>query len=284
MKVDAGDLPASANLLIEKVSQFIGAALLPRQTVRVARAETEAALIRAQSEIKITNLQRRAIARFFEEQAQQQKVMEDVTLKALPLVSATADPSQIDDDWARNFFDKVRNISNDDMQTIWARLLAGEANDPGSFSKRTVNILAELDATDARSFETLCRFCWGTKAQQFPIVFNSMELVYTSNGLTGHLLGLLESLGLITLMQLGSYSLSIDKPAAVAMYHGERLFLAFQHPEGTKELGIGQVAFTKWGKELAMVVNTEPAEGFFDYVRTHWPHYAGVNVTIETSA
>lgn len=30
------------------------------------------------------------------------------------------------------------------MQTLWARILAGEANAPGKFSKRTVNLVGSL--------------------------------------------------------------------------------------------------------------------------------------------
>ena len=53
------------------------------------------------------------------------------------------------DDWIANFFDKCRNVSDREMQDLWARVLAGEANTPGSYSKRTVNFLTTLDSEEA---------------------------------------------------------------------------------------------------------------------------------------
>jgi hypothetical protein len=36
-----------------------------------------------------------------------------------------------------------------EMQNLWAQVLAGEANSPGTYSKRTVNFLSSLDKKDA---------------------------------------------------------------------------------------------------------------------------------------
>ncbi len=49
-------------------------------------------------------------------------------------------------------------ISDEQMQALWAKILAGEANGPGRFSKKTVNIVASLDKSDAEAFTTLCGF------------------------------------------------------------------------------------------------------------------------------
>ena len=51
-------------------------------------------------------------------------------------------------------------ISDEEMQNIKSQVLSGEANSPGSFSKRTVNLLSDLDKKDAELFQTLCRFVW----------------------------------------------------------------------------------------------------------------------------
>ena len=46
------------------------------------------------------------------------------------------------------------------MQILWARVLAGEANAPGTYSKRTVNLLSDFDKSDAELFTKLCGFGW----------------------------------------------------------------------------------------------------------------------------
>ena len=75
----------------------------------MAKAEAEAAMIKAQSEIDVTDLHRRAVHRWIEEEAQRQKNMEDITAKALPQLDEKATPDAVENDWLVNFFDKSRS-------------------------------------------------------------------------------------------------------------------------------------------------------------------------------
>ncbi len=63
--------------------------------------------------------------------------------------------AQVNDDLFATWFDHVGRIFDSDMRTIWARILAGEADSPGSVSKGTLNVLADLDSTDANYFSML---------------------------------------------------------------------------------------------------------------------------------
>ena len=85
--INLGELSKPADTLIKKVSEAVGGVFAPYQVKRMAKAEAEAALIKAQSEIQITDLHRRAMHRFIEEEAKRQKNIEDITAKALPLLS-----------------------------------------------------------------------------------------------------------------------------------------------------------------------------------------------------
>ena len=156
--INLGDLTKPADTLIKKISNAVGVLFEPRQIKRVAEAKAEAARIGAQSEIEITELQHRAARRWIEEEAQQQKNMEDVTAKALLQLDENATPDSIEDDWIVNFFDKTRIVSDNEMQNLWARILTGEANAPGTYSKRTVNFLSDLDKSEANLFTKLCGF------------------------------------------------------------------------------------------------------------------------------
>ena len=69
------------------------------------------------------------------------------------------------------------------MQILWSNILAGEANTPGRYSKRTINLLGSLDKTDALLFQRLCSFCWGEKAT-IPLVYDLKENIYSSHGIT----------------------------------------------------------------------------------------------------
>ena len=49
-------------------------------------------------------------------------------------------------------------FSNEKMQEIWGKILAGEANKPGNFSRKTLDIVEELDQNDASFFQNLMLF------------------------------------------------------------------------------------------------------------------------------
>ena len=67
--VNLGEISKPANTLIKKVSSAIGGVFEPWQIKRVAKAEAEASLIKARTNIEITDLHRRAMHRFVEEEA-----------------------------------------------------------------------------------------------------------------------------------------------------------------------------------------------------------------------
>lgn len=60
--------------------------------------------------------------------------------------------SDFDFDWFVRFFEACSNISNEQMQELWARVLAGEVNNPGTFSLRTVETLNRMTYNEAIAF------------------------------------------------------------------------------------------------------------------------------------
>lgn len=262
-----GNLTKPATVLIEKISGAVGGYFKPWQTVRVAKAEAEASLIQAKAQIQITDLKRRALHRFLEEEAKKQSNIEAITRNAIPLLDDEASPQNVADDWITNFFDKSRIVSDEDMQSLWARVLAGEANTPGTFAKRTVNLLADLDKEDAELFTSLCGFGWMIGGV-VPLVFDTQENIYNWHRITFSTLSHLESLGLIQFNGFNFKKLGFQTPVTV-FYYGRSVTLTF--PEGTNnELDIGHVLLTRAGQQLAPVCGSRPVEGFFDYVYDRW--------------
>lgn len=63
---------------------------------------------------------------------------------------------QQDLDWHIRFFDDCGYVSNEYMQEIWARLLAGEVRNPGSYSLRTIQCLKNMSQKEALLFKKIC--------------------------------------------------------------------------------------------------------------------------------
>lgn len=80
----------------------------------------------------------------------------------------------IDQDWLNRFFNSVEDISNEQMQYLWAKILAGEIKKPSSFSMRTLNVLKNLTQREAELFKNISPYiftCPGNDEKSFTDYF-----------------------------------------------------------------------------------------------------------------
>lgn len=268
--VNIGDLAKPATTLIERVSDAIGGVFKPFQIRRVAEAEADAMITTAKAEIEITDLQHRAFRRFLTEEAKKQANLEAITAKAIPSLGEESEPQNIEEDWLVNFLDKARLISDEEMQELWARVLAGEANSKGTFSTRTINFLSSIDKRDAQIFTTFCRFCWSS-GRVIPFIYDVGDEIYSNNGLVFDGLSHLDALGLISFMSIGEYSITVFDELITLKYFGETVTISLRSKgDSLHKLQLGKAIFTQLGNELAPLVGTTPIPGFFDYVVGEW--------------
>ena len=268
--ISLGQLTKPINTLVERSSDAVGGLFRPWQIRRVARAEAEAEIIRAEQEIEVTELHKRAFWRFLQEEGAKQTNMESVLVKAIPSVDQqNARPEDISDDWLTNFFDKCRITSDEDVQELWARILAGEANSPGSFSRRTVNLMANLDKDDAELFESLCTFIWMLHGNKQPLIFDTRHEIYNLHGINFVSTGHLESLGLVRFNSLTGFKIDPAPSQLRVSYHDKRKLLTLPNNQGY-EFSIGMVMFTQPGIELSQVSKPNPSDEYFNYVCEIW--------------
>jgi len=269
--VNLGPLAKPIDTLIVKISSATGILYEPRHIKRVAKAKADAALIKAKSNAEITEFQHRTMQRLLEEEEVKQKNIEAITDNALPELKADADPSLMENDWVTNFFDKSRIISDEEMQSLWSSVLAGEANAPGTFSKRTVNFLGDLDKKDAELFQNLCSFGWFIE-RFTPVIFNSYDKIYNDKGLNFETLSHLDSIGLVKFGVSDHYVESELPRNFEACYHGQSISLEM-NKDNDNDLPIGTVLLTQIGTELATVCQAPCIEGYYEYVIKRWSQY-----------
>jgi len=177
----------------------------------------------------------------------------------------------MEDDWVTNFFDKSRIVSDEDMQNLWSSVLAGDANAPGTYSKRTVNFLSGLDKRDAELFQALCSFGW-VVGKFSPLIFDFEDQIYIDNGLDFSTLNHLDSIGLIQFGHItGFIRKGLPKTYSV-FYCGKELILTLEK-DSENQLPIGKVLLTSVGEELATVCKVSGIDGFEDYVKEKWAKY-----------
>ena len=266
-----GKLSKPADTLIKKISNAASVLFEPRHIKRIAKAKAEAARIEAQSEIEITDLHQRAARRWIEEEARRQRNMENITAKALRQLHENAQPDAIEDDWIVNFFDKSRIVPDNEMQDLWSRVLVGEANSPGTYSKRTVNFLSDLDKAEAELFTKLCGFGWQI-GNIVPLVFDAQAKIYNGCGINFGALSHLDSIGLVQFDNFAGFRRLKLPKIIVLHYYGRPLRLHL--PKDTdNNLDVGKVLLTRIGQELAPICGSEPVEGFWEFARDKWKNY-----------
>ena len=269
--INIGELSKPATVLIEKISDAVGVLYEPKRIRNEAQANADAALIEASSVLKITDLERRAMGRFVHEQAREQKNIEDITTKALPYLKEDANPAAIDEDWLADFFSRSRKVSNDQMQSLWSRILSGEANEPESVSRRTLEFVGSMDRSDADLFSQICNLSDSSFEQ--PLVFDMQDSILDEVGLQYTDIAHLDSIGLIQLWDgLGCFSRQgIQGPIRI-MLSGRLLQIEFDKlPKPKQEkLEVGKILFTKTGKELRRFVSIERTDEFYQHCVDYW--------------
>ena len=184
----------AATALLDKVQSALGLSKDPQRMKDIAAAKAEARFTKAKAKggealineeykqkkkvkklenrTELKELKKRTKNRVFATEVRNQVNLESIAKRSIPLLNNNAKPEEMDDDWIVNILDRSKIFADELMQELFARILAGEANSPGSFSKKSVNLLAELEKRDAICFKSLCRFNWNIGGRNFPLVFD----------------------------------------------------------------------------------------------------------------
>ena len=205
---------------------------------------------------------------------------------AVPQLDESARPGLISEDWGANFRDKANTCSDPEMAELWAQLLAAEVNNPGSYSRKTVNVMADLEPSDARLFKALCDFriiptVFGSRTSgqgeeeiHFTpnslssklVVLDERHSVYRSKGIDFGSLARLEWLGLIRYLASGYGEERRSKIFSSYAHGNGQLFLSY---DGV--LPLGRAEFVPAGTQLAALCTPmDTPEGFADYITDFW--------------
>lgn len=266
--INLSDLSKPATVLIEKISNAIGTLYEPIQIKRIAKAEVEAEKIRALGQLEISEVQQRALSRLVHEEGKKQENIESITAQATTQLNDDANPNGVEDDWISHFFDKCRNVSDKEMQGLWSSLLAGEANKPGSYSKRTVELISTLDKSEAHTFTVLCGFSISS-SDIFPMILDHKDEIYQKNGINFSTLSHLEFIGLIKFNSIQGFE--IQKLPKKVILQSFGIPISFVLPaESNNNLAIGQVMLTQAGQQLAPICGARLNGEFLSYMFEHY--------------
>ena len=182
-------------------------------------------------------------------------------------------------DWAVHAREAIEKTSEPYMQSLWAKILAGEAEHPGSFSKRTVSIVEDMDKADAELFVAFCQFVWMEGSlggpYPFPVILDVRHEIYTSQGINHDALANLEAAGLIAYDMSGMSNRYASFYGTVGWDYFDSIVGLTPEKKGDGYyVYFGVASLTKYGEQLLPVClslgKVQKNDAFFEYVLGQW--------------
>jgi len=201
-------------------------------------------------------------------------------LKSEPLVTGSDQEPEappISDDWLNVFETEAASISTEQMQRLFAKILAGEIRRPTSYSIKTLKLMAQIDNRAAALFSVLCSL---SVSLRDPNLIHDARVVSLEGdpgrnplapyGLGFDALNILQEYGLIA---ANLYTYLDYEPAIVREGNTVSLFMTYQNApwvlipkieitQQTKNVRVEGVAFTLAWRELLPIVDITPNEQY----------------------
>jgi hypothetical protein len=246
------------------VDLFAGPECLRRHAVAKAEGEAAAMVIRAEGRARVRGIEARTVARVQNQEVRRQENIESIVRKAVDELPPPDQVSEqpVEPDWVSRFFRECQDVSDKQMQLIWARILAGEVGRPGTFSPGTLSVVRDLTKSDADHFAKLCGFTWIIPAlgpAYVPVIHNANAQYAGEVGINFGILTHLTSVGLVEFSGVGTFSTEGAVTEVAPSYCG-RVHQLKSDGGVERVFPFGHVMFTVVGLELFPIANAEGSE------------------------
>lgn len=211
-------------------------------------------------------------------------------------------------DFVANCWECCKNRSDDEVRARWAKLMAKEADRPGSFSHKTLSILRDMGGKDVRMFEDFCQYVaymvivpahvfanasWDNVVKTMhgamllgggfkqPFIYDYQGNVFPSNMFD--IVMELEAMGLVS-RDIGYCKVLPDKTdmqAFVSYHSGCMVVEIFAAKVKPWQFQTGNVLLTKAGEQLFTLCKPKENKNFLQYLKGEWKK-RGYNPVYET--
>lgn len=258
--------------LIETVSSAIGIWYEPKRMINQAKSEVEVKKIKALGEIEIKDaIDKRLAERLYNKEIKRQNNIESITNQAIKFLPEKVSKDSVDEDWVTAFYENCQDISDEQMQILWAKILSGEVTRTKSFSLRTLQFIKTMTKDEANIFANFCNYIF--QCEQLNSRFIHIPFDDEHNYLQSVNLGFaeyqhLESIGLIYMPS--GISFSLDEHKILEISYGKSKFVIsrnYRSRDGVLEIN----SLTPLGNELAKLSNFIPDETYIKLLKATLP-------------
>lgn len=168
----------------------------------------------------------------------------------------------VEQGWINRFFDSVATVTDEDLQQLWGKVLAGEVKQPRSFSLRTLETLKNLSKHEAELFQKIASCIVSFNKDMF--LTSNTELLGKYGIFYGEILEL-DECGLINSDGLISLNPMVSNSNPLAVLNSSKLILLQGLKSEDEQISIGEFSLTRAGKELfGLLESSSNDEYLFD--------------------
>lgn len=165
----------------------------------------------------------------------------------------------VEQGWINRFFDSVADVSDEDLQKLWGKVLAGEIKQPRSYSLRTLETLKNLSKYEAELFQKMVPYIISLSGHLF--IPSNEEMLEKYGIAYGEIIdldecGLINSSGLVSINPVisNTKSIGLRTCSKIVLLHGL---------ESTKvRISIGEFGLTQAGRELFHILDVVPNDEY----------------------
>lgn len=276
------NIPIALQKLYSCVSKGLGPVVIPkdvrnilgRQVAQIEMFNDKKEIINEISDlsyneqlsvIEAQELYERTCSRLLHQEIKKQENIENIINSAKDILEKEQEDSisskDVNEDWLMRFFNSVQDISDEKMQLLWGKILAGEVKQPNSFSLRSLDAMTKMSKDEAQLFEKLSSYIInfsGTYA-----ILNDDDLNKKYSIPYGQILAL-DECGIIDSSAMMSINYKINQKKDWKIVYNSQLLIASAKDE--RILGVQIFKLTRIGIELLKIVGCHYNDDYFGEV------------------
>lgn len=219
-----------------------------------------------------------------------QENIEAIMEKTFAFCSSNSIDKRPDLDWFSRYITLAEHVSNNTMQDLWAKILAGELSRPNSYSLKALKVFRDMSIIDAKLLAKACSLAVKDQAKKnIRIISGTYQLPGLLNffakdrqihvDLSHFGLNYADILSLadnnLIYQQESESSMMTNGEKLTFFYNGAPLKLRCKKPN----IAVQFYKFTPIGTELANLISEKPNDDFFTVLKQQLSHHFEISST-----
>lgn len=225
-------------------------------------------------------LEERTQERIGYQEAKKQLNIENVTAYAAEELKdeepITDEP--LDEDWTTRFFRIVEDISNEEMQALWGKILAGELKQPKSYSLRTLELIRNLSKREADVFMKVANFAIKKGNANFLFKGKDEKILKEKFSINYSDTALLTEIGLMQPGTFVNYQFFPQTNDSEHIFTSGNIMIQVKIKANTAQINMPVDVFSTAGNELLKLIKSDPP---MDYLKSVAQSLKSENVEVK---